>query len=556
MATSARKIDKDLKFFKRSNNLSPQLRMPSKFFGENDSSGVEGDSASSKSSSDDVRASLHAVTRRISKHSQVENARKLFKRKSRMFVIGASSTLKTEEDYLDSEVELRSDSRAEEDDDTSQTEPDLHATASYDPKATLITQASSAEKKTVAESTLQQKPGLPTESEFVLRKHSNFIFCWNVIIFLAILIDLVVIPLEISLQDVSEFSSFSLIAITVIQVTYLADIIVNLNKTYFDKHVCEVADLQAIRLRYFQSYDFLIDILACAPILAYRKIFYYPKGFNQLLLLIRIIKFFKVKQIVVEFHQRFYVNSKIYFLGYLISVLLIVDFYHKLHLETCIWYSVTILRYMANKSQAPILTEGQTEHHGFKVIPNHIEREMLWLPPTYRNIEHEDLLVQFYEGPILHRYSFIFYSCVLISAGNEIGPLTTTEVGADDQAWLASFYVILGLILTGVILGNISDAIENMNEEETKFERNLDELQVHLKNYKVPSEIQEKVMVHMQFCHTENIECNQEIRDFHYLAKGLRKELLCQKYDKLQKNVALFSALDQNVIFDICTHFK
>lgn len=185
-----------------------------------------------------------------------------------------------------------------------------------------------------------------------------------------------------------------------------------------------------------------------------------------------------------------------------------------------------------------------------------IEKEMIWLPPTYRNIEHEDLLVQFYEGPILHRYSFIFYSCVLISAGNEIGPVTTAEVRLVQQAWLASLYVILGLILTGVILGNISDAIENMNEEESKFERSLDELQLHLKQYKVPRDVQEKVMVQLQFCHIENVDINKPVEDFKYLAKSLRKELLCQKYDKLQKNVALFSGLDQNVIFDICSHFK
>ena len=57
------------------------------------------------------------------------------------------------------------------------------------------------------------------------------------------------------------------------------------------------------------------------------------------------------------------------------------------------------------------------------------ETPILWLPPTYRNIDHPDLHTNFYESPsILHRYSFIFYSCVLISSGNEIGPVTNSEV--------------------------------------------------------------------------------------------------------------------------------
>ena len=55
-------------------------------------------------------------------------------------------------------------------------------------------------------------------------------------------------------------------------------------------------------------------------------------------------------------------------------------------------------------------------------------KEMIWLPPTYRNIEDQDLVSNFYESSILHRYSFIFYSCVLISSGNEIAPLSNLEV--------------------------------------------------------------------------------------------------------------------------------
>jgi hypothetical protein len=55
-------------------------------------------------------------------------------------------------------------------------------------------------------------------------------------------------------------------------------------------------------------------------------------------------------------------------------------------------------------------------------------KEMIWLPPTYRNIEDQDLVANFYESSILHRYSFIFYSCVLISSGNGIAPLSNLEV--------------------------------------------------------------------------------------------------------------------------------
>jgi CRP-like cAMP-binding protein len=107
-----------------------------------------------------------------------------------------------------------------------------------------------------------------------------------------------------------------------------------------------------------------------------------------------------------------------------------------------------------------------------------------------------------------------------------------------------------------VILGNISDAIENLNEEETQLERGLDELQLNLKYNKVPNDMQEKVVVFMQYCHNENIKFNQKLMDFSYLSNALRKDLLCHEYEKLQKNVALFSALNKATIFDICSHFR
>lgn len=185
--------------------------------------------------------------------------------------------------------------------------------------------------------------------------------------------------------------------------------------------------------------------------------------------------------------------------------------------------------------------------------------QALWLPPTYRNIPTENLLENFYEGSILHKYSFIFYSCILISSGNEIGPVSNTE------AWLASAYMVLGLVLTGVILGNISDSIENMNEEETEFERKIDELQVTLKQNKIPETVQEKILVYMQFCHQENAEHedgedsnenSSNSASFSYMPKILRKEFLFYQYENLQTNISLFSELDRDSIFEIISYFK
>lgn len=156
------------------------------------------------------------------------------------------------------------------------------------------------------------------------RYNNKFLLFWDVLIFLCIVVDLIWIPLEISLQDVQVFSSSSFFLLLFVQLCYLLDIAVNFSRTYFDAQVKEVTELSLIRMRYFQSTDFCVDLFACAPLLAFKKIFFTPKGYNQLFLLIRIVKSFKIKKLVVYFHQRYFISSRAYFLGYLLSILIIV----------------------------------------------------------------------------------------------------------------------------------------------------------------------------------------------------------------------------------------
>ncbi len=95
-----------------------------------------------------------------------------------------------------------------------------------------------------------------------------------------------------------------------------------------------------------------------------------------------------------------------------------------------------------------------------------------------------------------------------------------------------------------------------MNEEESQFQRNVDEMQVKLKQNKVPYDIQEKIMVYMQFCHKEGVEFNEPNTAFSYLCRTLRKEMLFQEYEKMLSNVPMFAGLDKDEVFEICTHFR
>ena len=217
---SVKKIERDLKFFKRSQNLSPQIRGTKPFFADDDSSGVEGESASSDSETNNKNI-MNVVEKRSKKHVQVEHARKLFKKKSRMFVKGASTSLRPDDNYFDSEVELQSDSKEEEDEEAevTQTEGDLSLSRknTIQPLKTLYTQTSRSGPITNNDLSTQKSMGSQEHSGFLFRKHSRLIFVWNTIILLSIIADLVLIPLEVSLQDVEYFGRFSFTVITLIQ---------------------------------------------------------------------------------------------------------------------------------------------------------------------------------------------------------------------------------------------------------------------------------------------------------------------------------------------------
>jgi len=602
-----KKISSELRLFKRSDPYSPSLNKRKRFFHET-SSDEEAAKQVPIISSDESdpentargrlntgRRTMHKDSSKVKflkKESLKLQTKKLKKATSKMFIKGTDNSLRAEEELYPSENEVKSDSENESENgnlvnDAALGQSVIQSSVAYSKQQTLKTTTSklglvhsptkgvdlsgfyAASKilidnatKAAASKPLSQfgttEPSTPMNANFtaisfsnstfsgkfekilsfVFRQSSNFIVVWNFIIFLCILADLILIPLELCLQDIERFNTTSFRILNIIQLIYLADIYICFHKSYYDKHVKEEMNLETIAIRYFESSDFCIDLFACSPIFAFFKIFYYPKGYNQLFLLVRIVKALKIKQIVIELHQKFYIDQRIYFIGYLISVLTI------LHLETCIWYSITMNRYLKFKTQAP-LPEGATEEP-----PGYIDKNLIWLPPTYRNLEHEDLLVPFYEGSVIHRYSFIFYSCVLISSGNEIGPVTVTE------SWIASAYIILGLILTGVILGNISDFIENMNEEETNFERNIDEMQVKMKQNKIPDDIQEKILLYMNFCNQEGVNFNDPVVDFGYLATTLRKDFLFKEYEQLKENVPLFSSLSKDEVFEICSRFR
>ena len=235
------------------------------------------------------------------------------KRNSIMFVKGLSKTTIPEDGNRSSDGEIQVDSDSND---------DQPATKHYNSKV-LMSQISVDINKSEKVDDETKDP-----NKFIFKRHSIFIQVWNMVIFACFLIDIVVIPSELCTLESTYVGILSFLLLNFVQLIYLADIFVNFNKTYYTDNVLEVTNKVDIALRYFSSPDFFSDLICCAPVLAFFQVYFKPKVYNQLFLLVRMTKGFRIKEIVVEFHQRFYVSSKLYFLGYLVSVLIIVGSFH------------------------------------------------------------------------------------------------------------------------------------------------------------------------------------------------------------------------------------
>lgn len=327
MTSSVSKVEKSMRFFRDKDTFSPPVRRQNYFredvYESQSSSEIQESSEDSRGT--DPHDSIYGIDHKkfMRKGSSKRDLKLLIKSKSRMFVKGTNNIFKSEDELLNSEKDIH---RSESDPaDDAQTIPLDRSIVLSLQKVPSIRTNMNAPTEILIKSSRGKAEKIQTTANFALSRNSIFISIWNFIILASILLDLVLIPLEVSLQDIEYVGPISFALINLVQIIYIIDIWVNFSKTYHDKQVREVTDLHSIRTKYFESYDFCIDLFACAPMLAFFKIFYYTKGYNQMFLLVRIVKAFKLKSIIVEFHQRFYVSSKLYFLGYLISVLIIVN---------------------------------------------------------------------------------------------------------------------------------------------------------------------------------------------------------------------------------------
>ena len=262
---------------------------------------------------------------------------------------------------------------------------------------------------------------------------------------------------------------------------YFFDLIVKFRKTYYDERNDEVVSGYRIAYAYFNSIGFLLDTFTMVPCFSTVDIYFKPKGYPHLILLLRLLKMRDLPRIFIEFYEYTYIPSWVNFIFYLCAFIYII------HIQTCIWFAMIMY-----------------EYYHWEAMPDSPDKErlkeLLWLPPTYRNIETDESLVDwFYKGSVMHKYSYLFYQISYVLKGSEIGPITLME------NILGALFVFLGLLVMGMIFGQIASSIEDLNQEKTQFSSLIDDTHIKLTNNKISSVLSKKVMIYLDYCYHKEL---------------------------------------------------
>jgi hypothetical protein len=157
------------------------------------------------------------------------------------------------------------------------------------------------------------------------------------------------------------------------------------------------------------AYGLVIDCIAMVPVFYLQKLVMLPKTYKTFMLLFKLVKCFHLPKILIEIYEHRKIPKYVNFIGY------IVAFYFVTHFFCCLMYYFVVEKYL-----------------DWKKDPSLHDIRMIWIPPSYRNIELEDDETMthaelFFESSTFHKFSLILYSVTFVIKGGEFGPITKME---------------------------------------------------------------------------------------------------------------------------------
>lgn len=139
--------------------------------------------------------------------------------------------------------------------------------------------------------------------------------------------------------------------------------------------------------------------------------------------------------------------------------------------------------------------------------------------------------------------------------------LTMTMIGQQPhaqnvtEAVFAIAVILLGLMVLGLIVGNIGSIISNMNQESAEFQERLDGVKQFMENRKVHRHLQKRVIKWFNHIWSQK-QTNDEDAMLQKLPPKLRAELAIQVHLETLRRVRIFQDCEPGLLVELVVKLK
>ncbi|CAI2381160.1 unnamed protein product [Moneuplotes crassus] len=281
---------------------------------------------------------------------------------------------------------------------------------------------------------------------------------WDLTITLLVIISGILTPLRLAFVENEDSFSWLLLD-TVIDLFFLADIIINFFTVYTNRSEDFVVSRKLIALNYLRGW-FIIDFIAIIPV----NYFYDPKqGVNDLARLARLVRLYK-----------------------LVKLFRIVKQGGK------------IKKYAADALKLNMVKERILTFILFLTITCHVLSCMWYFSASWDDFSPDTWVAKtnYQDESDLRKYIYCFYftTTIITTVGYGDMPITTSL-----EKIIAIGMIIVGVITFSFSLGSLMSVLENVDNSEAKFKEKYYELNSIKKKYNIPQALYNKLYKSLRF---------------------------------------------------------
>jgi len=337
--------------------------------------------------------------------------------------------------------------------------------------------------------------GLP-----LFNTNNKFIVIWEVYIFLITIMAAILTPLII-VFDIRDMALQPFLE-TLLTISFLLDIGIQFSTTYAVRQVL-ITDRNAIARRYLRSW-FVIDLLAALPVVSALSFLGFGRYHKilQYLRLMRMLKLLRAWKTLNRARKLRFINPAIMKLSLLVFWILIAA-----HLVSCGWI------FIGGNSIIPDLASPSSQHQQYMVA-------FYWTITTLTTIGYGD-----------------------ITPRSEI------------QLVYATFVMLLGAAIYGVIIGNIANIIASIDIAKSQFREKMENISTFLKYRNIPGKIQTRIREYYDYL-WESRRGYEESQLLSDLPKSLKTQVAFILNREIIEKVPLFKGAGHGFIRDVVLNLK